>query len=172
VQIAGREFEMKNGSRNKSLTDKTKSKLLNRIDNSPGIRYRELLRATGFSNGVMAYHLKKLEKSKRIKVSRSHRRSTRFYPLNIASGEVRVIEYIRRRTARQIVLFLLRHESRTFKDIVQFTKKVRSTVSWHLSHLKDGGIITVGIGNTQTYRLKNRDLVTRVMKKIKVNDLV
>jgi len=153
-------------SRTKSLVDKTKSKLLNRINDSPGIRYRELLRATGFSNGVMAYHLKKLENSKRIKVSRSHRRSTRFYPLSIASRELRVIKYIRRGIARQIVLFLLRHEPRTFKAIVQFTKKVRSTVSWHLSRLREGGIISVGVGRNQTYRLKNRDLVIKVMTKI------
>lgn len=160
------EFKLRADSRTKSGTDKTKSKLLKRINNSPGIRYRELLRVTGFSNGVMAYHLKKLENSKRIKVSRSHRRSTRFYPLSIAARELRVIEFIRRRTARQIVRCLLQDDSRTFKDIVQFTKKVRSTVSWHLSRLREGGIISVGVGRNQTYRLKNRDLVIKVMKKI------
>jgi predicted transcriptional regulator len=163
---------LKVNSRTKSLTDQTTSKLLKQINNSPGIRYRELLRTTGFSNGVMAYHLKKLEKSKQIKVGRSHRRSTRFYPLSIAARELRIIEYIRRRTVRQIILFLVRHESRTFKDIVQITKKVRSTVSWHLSRLIDGGIITVGIGRNQTYRLKNRNLVISVLKKIKVIDSV
>jgi predicted transcriptional regulator len=160
------EFKLRADSRTKSGTDKTKNKLLKWINNSPGIRYRELLRATGFSNGVMAYHLKKLENSKRIKVSRSHRRSTRFYPLSIAARELRVIEFIRRRTTRQIVRFLLQDDSRTFTDIVQFTKKVRSTVSWHLSRLSEGGIISVGVGRNQTYRIKNRDLVIKVMKKI------
>jgi predicted transcriptional regulator len=160
------EFKLRADSRTKSGTDKTKNKLLKWINNSPGIRYRELLRATGFSNGVMAYHLKKLENSKRIKVSRSHRRSTRFYPLSIAARELRVIEFIRRRTTRQIVRFLLQDDSRTFTDIVQFTKKVRSTVSWHLSRLREGGIISVGVGRNQTYRIKNRDLVIKVMKKI------
>jgi len=158
---------LKVDNRNKSLVDKTKIKLLKQINNSPGMRYRELLRATGFSNGVMAHHLKILEKSKRIKVSRSHRRSTRFYPLSIASKELRVIEYIRRRTARQIVLFLLQHESSNFKEIVQFTKKASSTVSWHLSRLRRGRIISVRMGRIQRYRLKNRDLVFKVMKKIK-----
>jgi predicted transcriptional regulator len=164
--ITRREDKLIDESRTKSSADKTKSKLLKWINNSPGIRYRELLRATGFSNGVMAYHLKKLEKSKRIKVSRSHRRSTRFYPLSIAARELRVIEFIRRRTARQIVRFLLQDDSRTFKDIVQSTKKVRSTVSWHLSRLREGGIISIGVGRNQKYRLKNRDLVIKVMKKI------
>jgi predicted transcriptional regulator len=160
---------MKRNGRTKYLADKNKRKLLKHIKRSPGIRYRELLRTTGFSNGVMAYHLKKLELSKRIKVSRSHIGSTRFYPLNIASRELRVIEYIRRRGARQIVLFLLRHDSPTFQDIVQFTNKVRSTVSWHLSRLRHGGIISVG--GSHTYRVKNRELVIRVLKKIRGSDL-
>jgi predicted transcriptional regulator len=115
----------------------------------------------------MAYHLKKLEKSKRIKVRRHCRRSTGFYPLSIAAKELRIIEYIRRRTAREIVLFLSQYGSGTFKDIVQVTKKVRSTVSWHLSRLRQGGIISVRMGKNQMYRLKNRDLIIRVIKKIK-----
>jgi DNA-binding transcriptional ArsR family regulator len=116
---------------------------------------------------VMAYHLKKLEKSKQIKVRRYDRRSTRFYSVNIAAKELQVIEYIRRKTASEIVLFLSQYGPRTFKDIVRITKKVRSTVSWHLSRLKQGGIISVQMGRNQMYRLKNRDLVIRVMKKIK-----
>ncbi|MGC1931495.1 MAG: ArsR family transcriptional regulator [Candidatus Nitrosopolaris sp.] len=165
--ITKREYKFKVNNKTMSLSDKTKSILLKRINDSPGIRYRELLRATGFSNGVMAYHLKKLEESKRIKVRRYDSRSTRFYPLSIAAKELRIIEYIRRRTAREIVLFLSQYGSRTFKDIVQVTKKVRSTISWHLSRLRQGGIISVRMGRNQMYRLKNRDLVIRVMKKIK-----
>ena len=70
------------------LADGSKSILLKQINNSPGIRYRELQRATGFSNGVLAYHLKILEKSKRMKVIRYHvRNSTRYYPLNTTAKE-------------------------------------------------------------------------------------
>jgi predicted transcriptional regulator len=165
--ITKREYKLKVDSRTKTLADNTKNTLLKTINNSPGIRYRELLRATGFSNGVMAYHLKKLEKSKRFKVRRYNRRSTRFYPLSIPTKQLRVMEYIRRRTAGQIVLFLSQHDSPTFKDIVQFTEKASSTVSWHLSRLRQGGIISVTMGTHRVYRLKNRDLVIRIMKKIK-----
>ena len=61
--ITRREYKLKVDNRNKSLADKTKIKLLKRINKSPGIRYIELLRATGFSNGVMAYHHKKNNKT-------------------------------------------------------------------------------------------------------------
>ena len=39
----------------------TRATLLKRIEENPGIRYRELLRTTGLVNGVLIYHLSALE---------------------------------------------------------------------------------------------------------------
>ncbi|MDQ6866286.1 MAG: hypothetical protein M3044_20970 [Thermoproteota archaeon] len=47
-----------------------KEMLLIHINNIPGIRYRELLRLTELSNGVLAYHLSGLEKTSQIRVDR------------------------------------------------------------------------------------------------------
>jgi predicted transcriptional regulator len=148
------------------LADESKSILLKHIHNSPGIRYRELQRATGFANGVLAYHLKILEKSRRMKVIRySVRNSTRYYPLNTTSKESCMIEYVRRTTTKKILLFLLERDQCTFNDIVQHTKKVRSTISWHLSWLRKARIISVKSGVHQTYRLRNKKLVALVINK-------
>ncbi len=150
------------------LSDESKIILLKHINKSPGIRYRELQRATGFANGVLAYHLNILEKSKRIKVIRYHiRKSTRYYPLNTTAKESRLMEYLRRTTTRKILLFLLTHDQCTFDDIMQHTKKVRSTISWHLSWLRKAGIISVRSGVHQTYGLRNRDLVAILINKTK-----
>jgi len=147
------------------LKDKSKDHLLKHIKNSPGIRYRELQRATGFANGVLAYHLMVLEKSRRIKVNRYRaRKSTRYYPLNTTAQESRVMEYIRRVTTRKILQFLLDHDRSTFNNIVQHAKKGTSTISWHLSWLRKAGIISVRGGKPQTYRLRNKDLVAMLMK--------
>lgn len=148
------------------LTDESKTILLKHINNSPGIRYRELQRATGFANGVLAYHLKILEKSRRIKVIRYRiRKSTRYYPLNTTAKESCLMEYVRRTTTRKILLFLLKHDQCTFNDIMQHTKKVRSTISWHLSWLRKARIISVKSGVHQTYRLRNKDLVEILINK-------
>ena len=148
------------------LVDEPKSILLKHINNSPGIRYRELQRATGFANGVLVYHLKLLEKSKRMKVVRYHvRNSTRYYPLNTTVKESSMMEYIRRTTTRKILLFLLKRDQCTFNDIVQHTKKVRSTISWHLSWLRKARIISVRSGVHQTYRLRNKKLVASLINK-------
>jgi predicted transcriptional regulator len=150
------------------LTDKSKTILLKRINKSPGIRYRELQHVTGFANGVLAYHLKILEKSKRIKVIRYHiRKSTRYYPLNTTAKESCLMEYVRRTTTRKILLLLLKHDQCTSDDIMQNTKKVRSTISWLLSWLRKARIISVRSGVRQTYRLRNKDQVATIINKTK-----
>jgi len=138
--------------------------LLRCINNSPGIRYRELLRATGFPNGVMAYHLKILEKLKQMKVNRQYRKVTRYYPLNTSAKESRIIQFMKRPTDKRIILFLLHREYCPFNDIERYIKRVSSTVSWHLTRLREAGIIS---RRHQMYRLKNRALVISLMNKIK-----
>ena len=156
-------YKMKRKSRAISA-DRKKRMLLKCINNSPGIRYRELLRATGFPNGVIAYHLKILEKLEQMKVSRHYRKVTRYYPLNTTAKESRVIEFMKRPMDRRIILFLLQHECSVFNDIERSLKRASSTVSWHLSRLREAGIISM---RRQKYRLKNRALVISVMNMIK-----
>jgi predicted transcriptional regulator len=109
--------------------DKPKNCLLKHINNSPGMGYR-YLRVTGFANGVLAYHLKILDKLKRIQVSRYHeRKNTRYYPLNTTSEKSRIMEYVRRTTTRR----------QTSNDMRQHTKKGGPTISRQLSWLRKAG---------------------------------
>jgi hypothetical protein len=50
---------------------------------------------------------------------------------------------------------------------MQHTKKVPSTISWHLSWLRKAMIISVRNGMHQTYRLRNKDLVAMLINEIK-----
>ena len=111
---------------------------------NPGIRYREILKLTGISNGVLEYHLKALETSyKIINVDRCKRKTTRYYPLYFPSDESEILGYIRNdSTIKRIILFILDHSLCTFNQIVEYTKKAPSTISWHIKRLKQLGIIT------------------------------
>ena len=51
-------------------TYSTQDKILKYVNEIPGIRYRELLRMTGLSNGVLSYHLRSLDNSGKIRVNR------------------------------------------------------------------------------------------------------
>jgi predicted transcriptional regulator len=120
------------------------SKLLKSINTQPGIRYRELLRLFGLTNGVLTYHISTLEKSRQIIVDRNNRtKVTRYYSNYIPVEESGIIGHIRNNTARQIILCILEHNnsSCTFNEIVQYTKRSPSTTSWHLKRLKDAGIV-------------------------------
>lgn len=147
-----------------SSTD-AKVLLLNHIEQTPGIRYRELLRLTGFVNGVLTYHLSALEKAKVIKVDRKSR-ATRYYPATISDSETAILKFIRHEPVREIVLFILEHEMCTFNEIVEYTGKAPSTVSSHLKRLKEANIISVRHGEYhQLYRVVRGELVAEVLSK-------
>ena len=142
--------------------------LLEQIEHTPGIRYRELLRQTGLVNGVLTYHLAALEKANVIKVDRGLR-ITRYYPVNVSEKESAILKYVRHEPIRQIVLFILEHDMPTFNEIVDHTGKAPSTVSSHLKRLKEAGIISVRYGECHLYRLVDRDLVAEVLSKYKAS---
>jgi predicted transcriptional regulator len=144
------------------------NKLIRYINGQPGIRYRELLRVSGLSNGVLTYHITNLEKSGRIIADRNNNnKTTRYYSNNIPIEETDIIGHIRNNAARQIILFILEHDSCTFNEIIEYTKKAPSTISWHLKRLKDAGIISVYYGEYQLYKVTNREVVAEVLYKYK-----
>jgi predicted transcriptional regulator len=147
------------------------NKLMGYINEQPGIRYRELLRLSGLNNGVLSYHITYLEKSGRIIADRNNNnKSTRYYSNNIPIEETSIIGHIRNNAERQIILFILEHDSCTCNEIIEYTKKAPSTVSWHLKRLKDAGMISVlyNTGRCQRlYKVRDFESLTNVLSKYK-----
>jgi DNA-binding transcriptional ArsR family regulator len=140
--------------------------IITHIHETPGLRYMELLRLTGLSNGALEYHLRILEKSRKIKVDRSDGKRTRYYSIDILADESRIIGFIRNNVSRQIVTFILEHELCTFNEILVHTKKAPSTLSWHLKRLSKAEIISVIYGKGyQLYQIIDRKFVEEVLFK-------
>src|SRR6188472_2588151 len=158
-----------NDNNEKLEEDNIQTILLKHIDEYPGIRYRELLRLTDLSNGVLTYHLSILERSNQIRVSRrSKNNTTRYYSMNIASEEFEIIGCIRQETLRRIILFILEPKLCTFNEIVKYINKAPSTISWHLKRLKESGIISVQYGQQyQLYKVTNSEVVGEILYKYK-----
>ena len=147
---------------------KKRSKVLELILKSPGIRYRQLLRLTGISNGSLSFALKKLEKSKDIIVNRSsNNRATGYYPKNITTTEFHIISNLRNKTQKRIVQFLLKQGQFTFNEIVNYVNRAPSTTSWHLNKLKNADMIASNNRNSRRchYKIRNRSYVTRIISK-------
>lgn len=125
---------------------KLQQKLLVCIDENPGIRYRELLRLINFSNGVLSYHVNKLEKLDLVNVERKTR-ITRFFPRNISNEIMGILGNLRNQTSYEIIKLVYESGPISQREIVKYTRKASSTISWHMKKLLDCNIICI----------KNRD---------------
>ena len=128
-----------------------RERIIQFVNDFPGIRYRELLRITGVSNGVLSYHLNLLDNSGKVRVHRVNNRVTRYFSHDVSIVESYVIGILRQNTTRKIIIYILESGPCGFNDIVKYTKKVHSTISWHLSRLKDANIIKVRKQNELYY---------------------
>lgn len=142
----------------------SQSNILKVINQSPGIRYRELTRRTGFANGVLTYHLNILEQIRCINKFRQSN-VTRYYPINIPIQDLKVISHLRVNSEKKIILFMLDHDFSTFNEIVEHLRKAPSTISWHLKRLCQDGIVAVHSGEYNLYRIIDRKLVNQMVHK-------
>lgn len=148
---------------------KHQQNLINIIEKNPGIRYRELLRSTNLSNGVLTYHLTELAGSNIINVER-RRGVTRYYSVQISSEESRVISHIRNVISRKILLLMIERGSCTLSEIAVLTNKAPSTISWYLQRLLDANIIKKKSTSSDGVYYKSR--FYEVVNKILVLDML
>ena len=152
---------------NQRETYSTQDKIVKYVNEIPGIRYRELLRMTGLSNGVLSYHLRCLDNSGRIRINRVNNRVTRYFSYDVSSKESYVIGLLRQETTRKIILYILEKGACGFNDIMIHTRKVPSTISWHMTRLKAANIVKVRRQNEFNYyeigmdRLILQDLLSK-----------
>jgi len=124
-------------------TNSIQDKIVKCVNEIPGIRYRELLRITGISNGVLSYHLNLLDNSGKIRVNRLNNRVTRYFSYDVSLYETYVIGLLRQETSRKIIMYILEKGTCGFNDIIIHTRKVPSTISWHMARLKAANIVKV-----------------------------
>jgi predicted transcriptional regulator len=154
-----------------SYTDNAERRLVEHICGNPGIRYRELSRLTGLSNGVLTYHLSLLEKMNQIRIDRQQsKRVTRYYTPNVSKDESHIIGCIRNKISRQITMYILENDLCTFNEILDHIHKSPSTLSWYLKKLKEAGIVSVIRGEVrQLYTVAEHETVAHILFKYKEN---
>jgi predicted transcriptional regulator len=149
---------------------KLQQELLVCIDENPGIRYRELLRLINFSNGVLSYHVNKLEKLDLVNVERKNR-LTRFFPRNISNEVMGILGNLRNQTSYEIIKLLSERGPISQQEIVKSTRKAASTISWRMKKLVDDNIIC--IKDKDFNYDENKDFGSKIQyKKVKLYDLL
>lgn len=104
------------------------------------------MRLINFSNGVLSYHVNKLEKLDLVNVERKNR-LTRFFPRNISNEVMGILGNLRNQTSYEIIKLVYESGPISQREIVKYTRKASSTISWHMKKLLDCNIICI----------KNRD---------------
>jgi len=141
------------------------SEIVRLIEKNPGIKFREIMRETGMKNGVLSYHVKKLEEDGTVKIERKSGR-TRFYPLFVTKEESILIRNLRQETPRRILLALLNDQTLSFSNMVEKVRKSPSTVSTYLSKLIEDKVIeTKNTYFRKTFNLRNIDMVREIIQK-------
>ncbi|MGH9977366.1 MAG: winged helix-turn-helix transcriptional regulator, partial [Nitrososphaeraceae archaeon] len=150
-------------------TEDLRAEIYGVIEKNPGIRYKELTRLVGISNGVLTYHLGVLERAREIKVKRqSNNRVTRYFVAYMPKEDSDILGFLRSAVTRNIALFVLKNEYCTFTEIVDHVRKAPSTVSWYIKRLKEAGILHVIYRDEhQLFSLTDKTMVSSILLKYK-----
>jgi len=130
--------------------------ILEIIHENPGLNFRDIMRITGFKNGVLSYYVNKLEKWNKVMVIRKIG-NTRFFPKDVTEFESNLLEMLRRPTPYKIIFQLSKNPTGlTMHDIVNNSGKAQSTISTYLQLLLSKKIVIVRLDEKKKiFMLKN-----------------
>ena len=114
--------------------------IFSEIKKNPGIRFRELMKQIGITNGVMSYYLRKLEQSESVWIERTPR-VTRFYSSDLSEDEAKLVKRLRQETPKKILVALVQNDQLTFKELTAKICKSPATTSFYLSQLVKDNIV-------------------------------
>ncbi|EMA07691.1 Winged helix-turn-helix DNA-binding [Haloarcula vallismortis] len=115
----------------------TRARIYRHIESNPGVHFRELTRALDLATGQVQYHLARLDRVH----SESVNGRTHYYAASFDSWERRTIAFLRRETARDILVTLIECEPARPDEVADHLDIARSTLEHHLSGLVEHDIV-------------------------------
>ncbi|MFN4336821.1 MAG: winged helix-turn-helix transcriptional regulator [Candidatus Nitrosocaldus sp.] len=141
------------------ISNNIRNTILECIKRNPGIRYRELLRLLGLTNGVLSYHLYRLESEQMIRIDRD-KGMTRYYVSDVEYNEAKILGMLRIPTTRRIVSYMLENDgSSTLDELAFMLGKAPSTIFWHMKRLVEKGLVDK---YDYKYVLRNKHLIAGI----------
>jgi predicted transcriptional regulator len=117
-----------------------RDKIYSTIVQNPGLHFREIQRRVGFATGAMQYHLDYLKRKNFVREQKEGKFS-RFYASEEKEIDSRLMNLLRQKQVRLIVLFLLNRRRATINVIADSTEMSISTANFHMKKLVEGGIV-------------------------------
>jgi predicted transcriptional regulator len=149
----------------KALEFRMRQTLYSLISESPGLHFREIQRRTKKATGQLTYHLDYLQKADLIKVIRDGEH-LRYYPHTQKGEEINLIECVRQRSIRHILLYLMENNGCNHEQLVKTLQLSPSTISWHLEKLISCKVVTKeSQGRRSVYSINCPQLVKNVLER-------
>lgn len=146
-----------------SKAEGRRQKICLTIEENPGYNYQDLLKDTGFTNGILSHHLRSLEKNGQVRVKRKKRLTWFFSPnSNPVEDELRI--HLRKETYRKILFYLLDHKEITHKQMIRILEKSPSTVSYAVGNLLESNLICKTSNFRKTYSLIDPQLTKTILE--------
>jgi predicted transcriptional regulator len=121
-------------------------------------------KALSLSLGDLQYHLQQLEKANLISSHDDGRRKRYFVKAEVNYFDREVLSFVKIRTSRNIIIFLLLHPDSSFKEILGQFHFTKGALSFHLKKLLHANIITKTKREKETiYRIKDENAISQVL---------
>ncbi|MDQ2071563.1 winged helix-turn-helix transcriptional regulator [Haloarcula sp. NS06] len=115
----------------------TRARIHQHIESNPGVHFRELTRALDLATGQVQHHLARLDRVH----SESVNGRTHYYASSFDPWERHAIAFLRRETARDILVTLIQRETARPGEVAGHLDIARSTLEHHLSGLVEHDIV-------------------------------
>jgi predicted transcriptional regulator len=152
----------------KALELEIRQSIYSLISPSPGLHFREIQRRTKIATGQLTYHLNYLQKVGLIKTENDGEYLRYYARIQINDEDRRVLEFVRQKSIRHILLYLLENNNCNHDLLVKSLDIAPSTISWHLKKLIDANIVSKEVeGRKSFYSVNNPELIKKVLIKYK-----
>lgn len=116
-------------------------RILQFIQQNPGLHLRQIKRELNLSMGTIQYHLNLLEKNGKI-FSDKHTLQRHYFPVGtFGIIERNLLKVLNQETTRDILMFIVEQKNPTQTNIVDYINISAPSVNWHLNNLLNLGII-------------------------------
>jgi len=154
--VPGMDHELLNLSRRKMI--------FNQISKYPGTYIREMEKALSLSLGDLQYHLQQLEKADLISSHDDGRRKRYFVKNEVNYFDREILSFIKMRTPRRIIIFLMIHPDSCFKEILAEFHFTKGALSFHLKKLiKANIVINIKREKEMIYKIKDENRISQIL---------
>ncbi|MCL4324031.1 MAG: winged helix-turn-helix transcriptional regulator [Candidatus Thermoplasmatota archaeon] len=146
------------------LQQGTRKTIYEKVRTHPGISARELQRSLHLGWGETAYHLRQLTEGGALRRERGGHRDYYFTPEVVWGDRLRRRSSVRR-AERTMLLALFEKPDMTFLELATRVRLSNSTVSFHLRHMLDLGIVERMLrDDLHRYHLKDPSRLAELLK--------